>query len=158
MKQKIKTNEDFDNFDSSWIDDESEDGQSSTSHKDQDNDVSFESDADEEIDTSEIEEEDWVDYIKSTNDAIEKMWNERIRCWKLTQKKNEMETGDENRNITEREMVDQSSGMEPRIQLKIQDQQIDWKTKEKMERWHQRIPQTCGGRDRKPDRKQQPYQ
>ena len=38
-------------------------------------------------------------------------------------KKNEMETGDENRNITEREMVDQSCGMEPRTQLKIQDQQ-----------------------------------
>ena len=29
---------------------------------------------------------------------------------------------------------DQSCGMEPRIQLKIQDQQSDWKTKEKMGR------------------------
>ena len=28
-------------------------------------------------------------------------------------KKNELETGDENRNITEREMVDQSRGMDP---------------------------------------------
>ena len=43
-------------------------------------------------------------------------------------KKNEMETGDENRNITEREMVDQSCGMEPRTPLKIQDQQIYWQT------------------------------
>ena len=41
-------------------------------------------------------------------------------------KKNEMEIGDENRNITEREMVDQSCGMEPRTQLKVQDQQIYW--------------------------------
>ena len=39
-------------------------------------------------------------------------------------KKNEVEAGDENRNITDREMVDQSCGMEPRTQLKIQDQQI----------------------------------
>ena len=57
-------------------------------------------------------------------------------------KKNEMETGDENSNITEREMVDQSCGREPRTQLKIQDQQIYWQTKKKMGRRHQRIPQT----------------
>ena len=37
-------------------------------------------------------------------------------------KKNEMETGDENSNITERQMVHQSCRMEPRTQLKIQDQ------------------------------------
>ena len=36
---------------------------SSIYHKDQDSDVSFESDNDEEIDTTEIEEEDWVEYI-----------------------------------------------------------------------------------------------
>ena len=41
------------------------------------------------------------EYIKrSTIVAMEKMENEKIRCWKMTQKKNEMETGDENRNIT----------------------------------------------------------
>ena len=39
---------------------------------------------------------------------MEKMENEKMRCWKMTQRKNEMETGDENRNITEREMVEQS--------------------------------------------------
>ena len=51
-------------------------------------DVSFESDNDEEIDTTEIEEEDWVDYIKrSANEAIEKMGNEKIRCWNKTHKK-----------------------------------------------------------------------
>ena len=33
---------------------------------------------------------------------MEKMENEKIRCWSMTQKKNiEMETGDENRHITE---------------------------------------------------------
>ena len=65
MKQNIKTNEEKDTNDSSSTGDESEDGQSSISHKDQ-------------------EEEDWVDYMKrSTNEAIEKMGNEKI--WMLGQ-------------------------------------------------------------------------
>ena len=88
VKHKVKTSEDFDNFDSSCTDDESEDGQSSVSHKEQDSDVSFESDNGEEIDVAEIEEEDWVNYIgRSTNEAIEKMGNEKIRCWNKTHKK-----------------------------------------------------------------------
>ena len=50
--------------------------------------MSFESDYDEEIDAAEIEEEYWVEYIKrSTNEAIEKMGNEKIRCWNKTHKK-----------------------------------------------------------------------
>ena len=43
--------------------------------------MSFENDSEEEIDTTKIEEEDWIDHIKrSTDDAIEKMGNEKIRC------------------------------------------------------------------------------
>ena len=95
MKHKVKTNEEIDNNDSSCTVDERADGQSSISHNDQDTDVSFESDNDEEIDTAEIEEEeeeeeeeDWVDYIeRSTNEAIEEMGNEKIRCWHKTHKK-----------------------------------------------------------------------
>ena len=50
--------------------------------------MSFEIDNDEEIDAAEIEEEEWVEYIKrSTTEAMEKMENEKIRCWKLTQRK-----------------------------------------------------------------------
>ena len=49
VKHKVKTNEEIDNNDSSCTGDESEDGQSSISHNDQDSDVSFESDRDEEI-------------------------------------------------------------------------------------------------------------
>ena len=106
VKHKVKTSEDLNNIDSSCTDDESEDGKGYVSHEDQDSDVSSESDNDEEIDAAEIEEEDWVDYIKrSTNEAMEKMENEKIRCWNVTQK-NEMEIVGENRHITEREMVD----------------------------------------------------
>ena len=50
--------------------------------------MSFESDNDEEIDAAESEVVDWVDCIKrSTNEATEKMGNEKIRCWNKTQKK-----------------------------------------------------------------------
>ena len=88
VKPKDKTNEEKDSHDLSSTGDESEDGQSSNTHKDQDSDVSFENDTEEEIDTTEIEEEDWINYIKrSTNDAIEKMGNAKIRCWNKTHKK-----------------------------------------------------------------------
>ena len=87
VKHKVKTSEEFDSIDSSFSDDESGDGQSSVSHNEQDSDVLFESDNDEEIDAAEIEEEDWVEYVtRSTNEAIKKMGNEKIRCWNKTQK------------------------------------------------------------------------
>ena len=88
VKHKVKTGEDLNDIDSSCTGDESEDGQSSISHSDQDSDVSFESDNDEEIDTTEIEEEECMECIKrSTNDAMEKMANAKIRCWNKTHKK-----------------------------------------------------------------------
>ena len=50
--------------------------------------MSFEMGTDEEIDATEIEEEDWVDFKKrSTNEAIEKMGKEKIRCWNKTHNK-----------------------------------------------------------------------
>ena len=88
VKRKDNTNEEKDTNDMSSTGDESEDGQSSNTHEDQDSDVSFENDTEEEIDTTEIEEEDWIEYIKrSTNDAMEKMENVKIRCWNKTHKK-----------------------------------------------------------------------
>ena len=87
-KHKVKNSEDINDIDSSCTNDESEDRKSDTSHNDQDSDVSLEFDNDEEIDAAEIEEEDWVEYIKrSTIESVEQMENEKIRCWKLTQRK-----------------------------------------------------------------------
>ena len=61
---------------------------SSITHNDQDNDVSFEHDTNKKIDTTVIEEEDLIEYIKrSTNEAIEKMENAKIRCWNKTHKR-----------------------------------------------------------------------
>ena len=69
-------------------DDESGDGQSTRTQNDVDSEVSFEDDADEEIDTTVIEEEDWIEYIKrSAEDAMEKMAHAKIRCWNRTHKK-----------------------------------------------------------------------
>ena len=58
VKQKDKTNEEKDTND---LSSSGEDGQSSNTHKDQDSDVSFENDTEEEIDTTEIEEEDLIE-------------------------------------------------------------------------------------------------
>ena len=88
MKHKVKNSEDLNDIDSSCTYDESEDGKSDASHNDQDSDVSFEIDNDEEIDAAEIKEKSWVEHIKrSTNEAMEKMENEKIRCWNKTHKK-----------------------------------------------------------------------
>ena len=69
-------------------DDDSGDGLSTTTLNDVDSEVSFEDDADEEIDTTSIEEEDWIDYIKrSTEEAMEKVESAKIRCWTKIHKK-----------------------------------------------------------------------
>ena len=60
--------------------DETDDGNSSTTDRDQDSDISFMNDTDEEIDTAEIEEEDWIEYIKrSTDEAMERMKTAKIQ-------------------------------------------------------------------------------
>ena len=88
LKRKDETNEEKKTNDFGTTGDESEDGQSSITHNDQDSDVSFENDTDEEIDTTVIEEEDWIEYIKRrTDEAMEKMENVKIRCRNMTHKK-----------------------------------------------------------------------
>ena len=55
---------------------------------DVDSEVTFDEDSDREIDTIEIKEEDWIEYIKrSTVDALDKMERAKIRCWNRTHKK-----------------------------------------------------------------------
>ena len=69
-------------------DDESGDGQSTKSKDDVDSEVTFDEDSDKEMDTIEIEEEDWIEYIKrSTVDALDKMERAKIRCWNRTHTK-----------------------------------------------------------------------
>ena len=77
-KRKYETNENDDTEDMGGTEDENENGQSSNTHNDQDSDISFENDTDDEIDTTAIEEEEWIEYIKrSTDESIEKIWRMR---------------------------------------------------------------------------------
>ena len=64
-------------------DDKSGDDQSTKSEDDMDSGkVTFDEDSEKDIETVEIEEEDWIDYIRrSTAEAIDKMEHARIRCW-----------------------------------------------------------------------------
>ena len=55
-------------------DDETAEGSSSNTDCDQDSDVSFMKDTDGEMDTAEIEEVEWIEYVKrSTAAAVERM-------------------------------------------------------------------------------------
>ena len=77
-----------DKTENSSIDDKSGDGQSTKSEDDMDSGVTFDEDSEKDTDTAEIEEEDWIDYIRrSTADAIDKMEHAKIRCWKRTHRK-----------------------------------------------------------------------
>ena len=61
---------------------ETEDGYDSNSDCDQDSNVSLMNDTDEEIDAAEIEEEEWVEYMKrSRAAAIEQMKLAKFPCW-----------------------------------------------------------------------------
>ena len=84
VKQDIgpqEENEEVDINEMFSTDNESGDGLSTSTQNDVDSEVSFEDDADEEIDTTVIEEEDWIEYIKRcTEDAMEKMERAKIRC------------------------------------------------------------------------------
>ena len=90
-KQEIRTNEEIEETDINEMcstDDESGDGLSTTTHNDVDSDVSFEDDADEEMGTTSIEEEDWIEYTnRSSEEAMEEMESAKIPCWNKTHKK-----------------------------------------------------------------------
>ena len=69
-------------------DEETAEGGNSNADCDQDSDISFMSDTDEEIDTSEIEEEDWIEYMKRrTAIAVERMNAAKVPCWLETHRR-----------------------------------------------------------------------
>ena len=83
-KQDIEPKEEKGNVDITEMcstDDESGDGQSTKTQDDVDSEVTFEEDSDEEMDTTVIAEEDWIEYMKrSTEDAMDKLERAKIRC------------------------------------------------------------------------------
>ena len=99
--------EDEENQESS--DDEIGDGHRSNINCDQDSDISFMKDTDEEIDRAEIEEEDWIEYVRrSTEEVRERMKTAKIQSWIKTLRRMKW-----NRIASRRKMGSESSGMEP---------------------------------------------
>ena len=63
-------------------DEETAEGSSSNTDCDRDSDISFMEDTDEEIDTGEVDEEEWLEYtIRSTGTAVERMKAAKSPCW-----------------------------------------------------------------------------
>ena len=80
--------ENEDRTDNCSTDDKSGDDLSTNSEDDVDSGATFEEDSEKDIDTAEIEEEDWFDYMRrSTAEAVDKMDQNKIRCWNKTHKK-----------------------------------------------------------------------
>ena len=123
-KRNDETNENDYTEDLGSTEEENEDGQSSNTRHDQDSDISFKNDADEEIDTTAIVEEEWIECVKKKHRRSQ--WkDEECEESMLDQNslKNEMEAGEEKRIATGRKMDSESCWMEPWTQFKIQDLQ-----------------------------------
>ena len=84
------TTENDDTQDLSSTEDENGDGQKLDTHNDQDSIISVENDTVDEMDGTEIEEEDWIDYMeRSIEEFTDKMDDARIRCCIKTHKRME---------------------------------------------------------------------
>ena len=113
---------------------ETEGGHSSTTDCDQDSEVSFVGDTDEDIDTTEIEEENWIEHMKRST----RLKDEASQYPMLDRDtlKDEMEIGNED-HFTPRDKMDKkSSKMESRSQHWMQSKQSTGKTEKEMGRRH----------------------
>ena len=94
--------------------DETDDGNSSNTDCDQDSDISFMNDTDEEIDTAEIEEEDWINYMKrSTVEAMERMKTAKIQCWIKTHRRMKWRLATRIASLPEERWVMKAAGWKP---------------------------------------------
>ena len=82
-KQENEKDEEEEKVNNGNTEDENDDGNSSNADRDQDSDISFVNDTDEEIDTAEIEEEEWIEYVKRTLMKPCNGWKlqKKIQCW-----------------------------------------------------------------------------
>ena len=116
-------------------DDESGDGQSTRTQNDVDSEVSFEDDADEEIETTVIEEEDGIEYIKrSTEDAMERMAHAKIRCWNRTHKKMKWKLAQRITTSPSERWLKKASEWNPDLSSRYRTNKAIWKTEKKMGR------------------------
>ena len=87
MKHKVKTSEYFNDIYSSCTDDENEDGKNDISLNDQDNDGHSRVLLTKKLTMQRSKKFGLNTLRRSTNEAVEKMGNEKIRCWNMTQRK-----------------------------------------------------------------------
>ena len=100
-------------------------------------------DTDDEMDTTEIEEENWIDYMKrSTEEAIDKMDDAKIRCWIKTHKRMKWKMTLRNASLPNGRWMVKAVELNPERSSRYQDIQINWETEKKMGTRYQRIPQT----------------
>ena len=88
VKERKKRNREEEKENHGSSEDETADADSSNTACDQDSDISFMKNTDEEIDTADIEEEEWIEYMKrSTDEAMERMKTAKIQCWIKTHRR-----------------------------------------------------------------------
>ena len=116
-------------------DDESEDGQSTKIQEDVDSEVTFEDDPKEEMDTTTVEEEEWIDYIKrSTVDALDKMEHAKIRCLIKAHKKMKWKWALRIATSPSERWLQKAAEWSPDLSSRYKTNQSDWKTEKKMGR------------------------
>ena len=83
---------------------------------DQDSDTSFRQDTDEEIDTADIEEEEWIEYMKrSTDEAMERM---KVQCWIKTPRRMKWRLAMRIASLPEERWVMKASGWNTELSTK----------------------------------------
>ena len=99
--------------------DETVDGNSSNTDCDQDSDISFKNDTDEEIDSAEIEEEEWIEYMeRSTDESTERMKTATIKRWIKTHRRVKWRLAMRIASLPEERWVIKAAGWNPEFSTK----------------------------------------
>ena len=99
---------------------ETNDGNSSNADRHQDSDISFMNDTDEEIDTAEVEEEEWIEYIlRSTDEAMERMETAKIQCWMKAHSRMKWRQAMRTASLPEERGVAKAAGWNPELSMKF---------------------------------------
>ena len=119
-KQDDEEEEETDKGKNGNSEDETDDGNSSNADSDQDSDIFFMNDTDEEIDTAEIEEEDWIEYIKrSTDEAMQTMETAKIQCWIKVHSRMKWRPAMRIASLPEERWVAKAAGWNPELSMKF---------------------------------------
>ena len=96
-----------------------DDRNSSNTDHDQDSDISFMNDTDEEIDTAEIEEQDWIEYMKrSTDEAMVRMKTAKVQCRIKAHRRMKWRLAMRIASLPEERWVAKAAGLNPELSMK----------------------------------------